>query len=262
VTADTPTVPGHDITPTPAPETYPGDTWWLCSCGDRLITPESVSRHLEQARELAEWAATLPTMTLADLLDDYAKQSHTRVQLGPKGTYRSRTRDQTRANLLRSELENRYAAGGGVTNAVATPADLDAIAARIGDPGSFTPRADGESITRWSARAVLDLLPASPSGETTPPGGPCAMLPWVGSTTQGGEVEAYGIDDHVVLVVNPVGHVGSCVHLSPDVADDMADGLRASAARARREVAAASVQPGTDVQATPTQVDDQAEADR
>lgn len=40
----------------------------------------------------------------------------------------------------------------------ATVSTVDAIARAIGDPGSVLPRIEGESVTRWSARAVEQLL--------------------------------------------------------------------------------------------------------
>ena len=50
------------------------------------------------------------------------------------------------------------------------PTRLDEIARAIGDPGSVLPRAEGESVTRWSARAVESLLAPAPCAmKHTPP---------------------------------------------------------------------------------------------
>lgn len=107
-----------------------------------------------------------------------------------------------------------------------------------------------EVIRAGLAAALPHLLPAAPSGETAP-GGPCAMLPWTGPTTDGrGEVETYGTDGGVALAVDPTGYGASCVYLSPEVACALADGLRASAARARAGVTAAPVPARTNAQAT------------
>ena len=46
------------------------------------------------------------------------------------------------------------------------PSRLDEIARAIGDPGSVLPRAEGESVTRWSARAVEYLLRPAPCSMT------------------------------------------------------------------------------------------------
>lgn len=42
---------------------------------------------------------------------------------------------------------------------------VEDVARACGDPGSVTPRREGESVPRWSARAVLALLPGRTEAE-------------------------------------------------------------------------------------------------
>ena len=43
---------------------------------------------------------------------------------------------------------------------------LDVLARAIGDPGSVLPRAEGESVTRWAARAVAYVTAPAPCSMT------------------------------------------------------------------------------------------------